>query len=103
MKLIDLSPATLSRRLAHRQNARLNQPTPARYTFLGTRCESEIERIFWKVGYPELSRLVQFTPQVTAPLYCLDFALVRFRGSLIWNDTPGCVADVVRLIRAVRE
>ena len=126
-----------------KQATRFSRTHPARYTRLATLCESPIERIFWKVGYPELSRLAQFTPQVEAPPYRLDFALVgrrfriaiecdgkqfhsaeeeiikddrrdlelsimgwrvvRFRGSVIYNDSRACVAGVARLVRAVRK
>lgn len=81
MKTIELSPTTLARRLAQKtlllkQATRLGRPSPDRYATLAARCESPLERIFWKVGYPELSRLSQFTPQVEVPPYRLDFALV---------------------------
>jgi len=116
--------------------------TPDRYADLGTLCESPIEKLFWKVGYPRLSKIADFTPQTKAGPYRLDFSLVgdnfkiavecdgyqyhstekqitadnsrdldlmcqgwivvRVTGSRIWRDAPGCVADVVRLVKAVK-
>jgi very-short-patch-repair endonuclease len=46
-----------------------------RFERLAKRC-NEIEAIFWSVGYFELSKWGQLTPQENANGYRLDFALV---------------------------
>jgi very-short-patch-repair endonuclease len=84
MKTIKLPPNTLRRRLAQkvkllRQAAtfqRGDNNAPDRFTRLAARCESPIEEAFWAAGYAELSKLGEFTPQVNAGPYRLDFALV---------------------------
>ncbi len=59
-----------------------------RFTQLAPLCESPIEALFWKVAYPELSRLGDFTPQVEVGPYRLDIAIVG-RGFKIAVECDG--------------
>ena len=55
----------------------IRRPTPSsapRFYRLNKRC-NPIEKVFWAAAYPALSELGQFTPQVAACGYRLDFAL----------------------------